>query len=428
MINALRAMADALAPRRQTGITAQGRGNGPMARALLGPALDPHAGQDWAPDTYGGYYAASVPVYRAVRLRADAVAQAPMKVYQRDAAGDLSWAGRHHPAQQLLDRVNPWWSHFDLWRGVETHLNLWGSSFRWVNKPTPDPSTWEMWLLRPDKVAVVRDAQRYVRGFIYEPTGARFPMAPEEVLWDRYFNPLDEFAGLSPIAPGRLSIDMQRDMLRVNRHLFKNGVLSQNLAFMLNGPLTSEQVEDFYRRLEERHGGAERANRPMVVDAGIGKVENLGLSNREMEFFQGLTFTLQDVARIYAVPPPLMYDQTRATYNNVLEAKRDFYENAVTQEWRFLEAGMQERFAPMLPPHLQDVELRFDTAGIEALQEDVSQRAQRDQDDVERGIRTINEVRQERGLPRVPWGDAWWAPPGVAPARGPGAASSLSTG
>ncbi len=317
MINSLRAMADALAPRRQTGITAQGRGNGPMAHALLGPALDPHAGQDWAPDTYGGYYAASVPVYRAVRLRADAVAQAPMKVYQRDAAGDLSWAGRHHPAQQLLDRVNPWWSHFDLWRGVETHLNLWGSSFRWVNKPTPDPSTWEMWLLRPDKVAVVRDAQRYVRGFIYEPTGARFPMAPEEVLWDRYFNPLDEFAGLSPIAPGRLSIDMQRDMLRVNRHLFKNGVLSQNLAFMLNGPLTSEQVEDFYRRLEERHGGAERANRPMVVDAGIGKVENLGLSNREMEFFQGLTFTLQDVARIYAVPPPLMYDQTRATYNNV---------------------------------------------------------------------------------------------------------------
>jgi len=242
-------------------------------------------------------------------------------------------------------------------------------------------------------------------------------MTPDEVLWDRYFNPLDEYAGLSPIAPGRLSIDMQRDMLKVNRYLFKNGVLSQNLAFMLNGPLTTEQVEEFYLRLEERHGGSEKANRPIVVDVGVGKVENLGLSNREMEFFQGLTFTLQDVARIYSVPPPLMYDQTRATYNNVAEAKKDFYENAITQEWRLLEAGMQERFVPMLPPQYRDLEVRFDTSGIEALQEDASQRAQRDQADIERGIRTINEVRQERGLPQVPWGDTWWAPQGMTPAR-----------
>ncbi|PZC47484.1 MAG: Phage portal protein BeeE [Chloroflexi bacterium] len=417
MINALRDVLNSLVPQANAGVPAIKRGNEPLAQSLRGQMHDLPVGQEWAPASYGDYYAASVPVYRAVKLRADAVAQAPMKVYKRDNLGELSWVGPRHPVQQLLERVNPWWSHFELWRGVETHLNLWGSSFRWVNRPTTDPSTWEIWLLRPDKVAVVRDREQYVRGFIYDPHGARFPMTPDEVLWDRYFNPLDEYAGLSPIAPGRLSIDMQRDMLKVNRYLFKNGVLSQNLAFMLNGPLTTEQVEEFYLRLEERHGGSEKANRPIVVDVGVGKVENLGLSNREMEFFQGLTFTLQDVARIYSVPPPLMYDQTRATYNNVAEAKKDFYENAITQEWRLLEAGMQERFVPMLPPQYRDLEVRFDTSGIEALQEDASQRAQRDQADIERGIRTINEVRQERGLPQVPWGDTWWAPQGMTPAR-----------
>jgi hypothetical protein len=72
----------------------------------------------------------------------------------------------------------------------------------------------------------------------------------------------------------------------MNRQLFRNGVLAQNIVFMLNGPLSSDQVEEFYKRLEARHGGAERANRPMVVDMGMGKVESLGFSNREMEFFQ----------------------------------------------------------------------------------------------------------------------------------------------
>ena len=38
-----------------------------------------------------------------------------------------------------------------------------------------------------------------------------------------------------------------------------------------------------------------------------------GLSHREMEFIQGLRWSLEDVSRIYGVPMPLLSDLQKAT-------------------------------------------------------------------------------------------------------------------
>lgn len=399
------------------GFLQESRAHNPLGEMIKKHLVDQRGIQNiWAPEVYGEFYATSVPVFRAVKLRSDAVASAPMKVFQ-ETQGELEWVGNRHPVQELLDRVNGWQTHADMWRAVETYLNLWGSAFRFINKRgSENPALWEIWQLRPDKVVVIKDRKRFIKGFIFDPGGTNFPMLPEEVIWDRYFNPLDEFAGLSPIAAGRLSLEMQRDMLKVNRQLFKNGVLVQNLAFLMNAPLTDTDVDEFYRRLERRHQGGSQYQRPIVMSKSDGEVRNLGFSNREMEFFNGLTFTLQEAARVFSVPPPMMYDMSQTIFNNVSEARHDFYENTITQEWTLLEVQMQERFIPMLPLEHRNLLLRFDKSGIPALQESENEKALRDQSDVVAGIKTINEVRRDRGLPEVPWGDDWWIPFGQVPA------------
>lgn len=376
-------------------------------------------GQQWAPASYAEYYAKSVPVYRAVKLRADAVASARLKVYLPNADDDLEWVGEDHPVQVFLDHVNAWWSAPDIWRGVETYASLWGSSFRWVNKVTSDIATWEMWLLRPDKTAVVRDRQKYIRGFIYDPYGANFPMLPEEVLWDHYFNPLDEFGGFSPIVPGRLAIEMQLDMLRANRTVFQRGINTSNLAFLMEGPLQQFQIDAFYKRLDDRHGGPDKSGRPIVMDTGQGKVQNLGFSNRDMEYMSGIRLTKEMVSDIFGVPEELLAGSQHSTFANRAEARRDFYSATITNEWIWLQASMQERVVPMLPEQYRDVILRFDLTEVSALQEAIDARADRDRLDVQAGIITVNEVREGRGLEPVPWGDE---PPSPAPAPGPDAA------
>lgn len=86
-------------------------------------------GNGWARTEYGDYYATSVSVYAAVKLRADALTRPPVRIFRRDAEGLRLAVGPSHPAQQLLDQVNPWYTRGDLWRATEIYLSLWGSAF-----------------------------------------------------------------------------------------------------------------------------------------------------------------------------------------------------------------------------------------------------------------------------------------------------------
>ena len=196
------------------------RANDPLAVALRTLQPDRGVGTEWQSPVYGEYYARSVDVYAAVKLRAEAAARPPLTVQHRDSQGALRPAGAVDPLQVLLDRGNPWYSRTSIMVATETYLSLWGAAFWFLghserSNGTPD----ELWPLRPDRVRVVRDAKRYVSGFVYSEAGQEFPMLTEEVVWFRYFNPLEEFAGFSPMAAGRLTADMGIDALRFNREL-----------------------------------------------------------------------------------------------------------------------------------------------------------------------------------------------------------------
>ena len=149
------------------------------------------AGGGWNRPEYGEYYATSTPVYSAIRLRAEALTRPPVVVCRR--AGSESGAhrlpvGPEHPAQQLLERVNRWYTRADLWRATEIYLNLWGSAY-WMLDRDADGNR-ELWPLRPDRVSIVPDRNDYIRGFVYHGRNRMVALTPEEVVWFRYFNPL----------------------------------------------------------------------------------------------------------------------------------------------------------------------------------------------------------------------------------------------
>ena len=118
----------------------------------------------WSRTEYGEYYATSVPVYAAIKMRADALARTPAAVYRRNGAGERVLVAPDHPVRQLLDRVNRWYSRSELWQATEIYLNLWGAAF-WAVERDQDGRP-EIWPLRPDRTSVVPDRDSHVRGFV----------------------------------------------------------------------------------------------------------------------------------------------------------------------------------------------------------------------------------------------------------------------
>ena len=92
----------------------------------------------WVRTEYEEYYATSVPVYAAIRLRSEALSRAPDVVYRTTASGNRVRVEKGHPAQRILERVNRWYTSRDLWRATEIYLNLWGSEFWAIEKIKKD--------------------------------------------------------------------------------------------------------------------------------------------------------------------------------------------------------------------------------------------------------------------------------------------------
>ena len=107
-------------------------------------------------------------------------------------------------------------------------------------------------------------------------------------------------------------------------------------------------------------------------------MQNLGLSNRDMEFIQGIQLAKEHVADVYGVPEELMAGAQHPTFSNRNAAIKDFYANTVTQEWDLLASEMQEQFVPMLPRAYEGVVLRFDTEEIAEMQESLTYRSNRE--------------------------------------------------
>ncbi len=354
-------------------------------------------GDDWMPNEYATYFVTSVPVYAAVKLRADAVSRPGLKVYRVSSVNGQprkEWVGHEHPAQELLDRVNPHWTGGDLWRATETYLNLWGAAY-WAVERDESGVPFELWPLRPDRVRIVPDESEYIRGYVYTgPSGRSVPYAADEIVRLRYFNPLDEYAGMSPIRPVRLSVDMGRDALRGNRSGIENET-APGVVFETEAGFSDAQVETFYRNWESRHGGPGNRLRPGILGPGM-RASQVGFSPRDMEYLNTLRWTVEDVARAFNVPKPLLHDLERATYANIETTRRMFWETCIVPELKFFEEALREHLLPMFgDPSLV---AEFDTSNIEALRESETERARRIKIYVSAGVMTVEEARAEVGL------------------------------
>ncbi len=380
----------------------------------------------WAPTTFGEYYPRSAIVYAAIKVRQDAIARLPLRVLRREAgarrreycvraehdsfhphpnpppegegirgrAGGEP-VGAEHPLQRLLDSPNPFWNRSDLWRATETYLSLWGAAF-WGLERDEDGGIAEIWPLRPDKMRVIPDSERYIRGFVYVGAGGELvPYLPDDVVWMRYFNPLDEYAGLSPIAPLRQSADMGMDALRANRKLLQNDS-TPGLIIELGGVPTDEEVSEFYARWESRFQGVDKTRRPALLSPGM-KASNLGFSPRDMEYIESLRWSLEDVTRVFGVPKVMIGDLENTTFSNFSTARRLFWEDTVAAQLAFYTEALRHH----LLPHFGDDSLtvEFDLSGVEALKESEENKAKRRNIYVKAGIMTVDEVRREMNLP-----------------------------
>lgn len=160
------------------------------------------------------------------------------------------------------------------------------------------------------------------------------------------------------------------------------GVLS------FDGNLSADQARDLRERLQERHGGPGKAGGTLVLERGL-SWQVAQISPEDAELLETRKFGVEEICRLFQVPPPLVQDYSHNTFTNSETAGRWFAQFTLAPWARKIEAEFARTVLAT------GIELELDLSGF--LRGDPKTRWEAHKIALESNVLDADEVRQVEG-------------------------------
>lgn len=313
------------------------------------------------------------------------------------------------PIWDLFINVNPQMSRSQLWYATIAWRNFRGESiwtfeadFDGINMPE------EIYVHDPLSFVEVlnQEGTKIVMWKYYTPGGSMIPILPSEVIHMAKWNPINEFRGVNPLIAHEALLNQDFLADQFNLYLLRNRSTPAGLL-TTEEPLNEDQALEYIERWEKEHRGASRTARISVLGNKL-QYQKIGLTPAEMEFLDMKRWNRSAVMAAYGVTPAVAGYKDEASAlsgSDTKEQNVQFWTQAILPEKAELEDKLITEFSNRWA---SNVRFLFDVSEIPELQEDIEKLRIQDRKDVTAGIKLINEVRAERKLEDVSWGDTWW--------------------
>ncbi|KQU54441.1 head portal protein, HK97 family [Bosea sp. Leaf344] len=342
----------------------------------------------------GAHTALRVPaVLQAARLIAETVGTLPCKLY-RDA-GDSKEAAKDHAGHRLThNRVNGWTSAGHLRTLLTTDALLHGAGYAHVVR-TGDGRPVEMHRLAPGSVQrrfeddgepfyIVTDAQNRQRRLAFS-----------DVLY------IPTFGEVSPVQLGKEAIGVAMLLERHAAQFFGSG--ARPAAVLSNEkPQGGEQGATTITNIRKsfRNWLAGGSSDPLILDAGW-KYEQPAMTSTDAQFLEHRLEQVREIARIFGVPPSMLFELSRATWSNAEQMAASFLQLCL-RPW--LDRWQDAYATVLLTEDEQDI-LYFEFVIDDLQRADAAGRAEIFGKLVAMRAMTPNEVRAAMNLPAIEGGD-----------------------
>lgn len=268
-------------------------------------------------------YRDNVIAYRAINLLARAISSVPFRLYRGDARID------EHALLSLLARPNPRVSGENFFYNLVGYYLIAGNAYALSVGPDGGAPK-ELWLMRPDSMAVLAGEDGLPKGFEQTVGGKKQRFGATSVLHWKSFNPLSDWYGLAPLEAAAMAVDSFNEGTRWNLALIQNGGTPSGVLYQegAEAPLTDAQFKSLKEQVEARHTGPENAGRPLLLEGGL-KWQDMGMSPKDMDWTAAKNMTAREIAMAFGVPPQMLGVPDAQTYSNYAEARASLWEDTV---------------------------------------------------------------------------------------------------
>ena len=264
-------------------------------------------------------------VYSCVRILAEAVAGLPLHLYRYNDDGGKEKAIDHPLYRLLHDEPNPEMSSFVFRETLMTHLLLWGNAYAQVIRNGKNEVV-ALYPLMPNKMSVDRDSSGQLYYSYYRGTDEAIRdkehtviLKPADVLHIPGLG-FDGLVGYSPIAMAKNAIGMAIACEEFGARFFANGAAPSGV---LEHPGTIKDPSRLRETWQSQFGGATNSGKVAILEEGM-KYTPISISPEQAQFLETRKFQINEIARIFRVPPHMVGDLEKSSFSNIEQQSMEF--------------------------------------------------------------------------------------------------------
>lgn len=264
-------------------------------------------------------------VYACVRILSEAVAGLPLHFYRYREDGSKEKAIDTNLYHLLHDEPNPEMSSFVFRETLMTHLLLWGNAYAQIIR-NGKGEVIALYPLMPNKMQVDRDENgnlyyTYTRSEVEPNTmkGASVVLSPKDVLHIPGLG-FDGLVGYSPIAMAKNAIGLAIATEEFGSKFFANGAAPSGV---LEHPGTIKDPTRVREAWQSQFGGSGNSGKVAVLEEGM-KYTPISISPEQAQFLETRKFQINEIARIFRVPPHMVGDLEKSSFSNIEQQSLEF--------------------------------------------------------------------------------------------------------
>lgn len=344
-------------------------------------------------------------VYCCVRILSEAVASLPLQFYRYTDDGGKEKAVEHPLYFLLHDEPNPEMTSFIFRETLMTHLLLWGNAYSQIIRNGKGEVV-ALYPLMPDRMRVDRDdsGKLYYEYTVYDSDdvdgrkgtdkpGRTVKLMPYDVLHIPGLG-FDGLVGYSPIAMAKNAIGLAIATEEYGSKFFANGAAPSGV---LEHPGTIKDPSKVRESWQATFGGSGNANKIAVLEEGM-KYTPISISPEQAQFLETRKFQIDEIARIFRVPPHMIGDLEKSSFNNIEQQSLEFVKYTLDPWVSRWEQAMVR--ALLTPEEKKKYFFKFNVDGL--LRGDYQSRMNGYATARQNGWMSANDIRELENLDRIP--------------------------
>lgn len=314
-----------------------------------------------------------------------------------------------HPVAKLLSAPNDWQTRVTYWLDATSWLVRYGNFYAFKARGQTGPIR-RLVPLVPGNVQVEQDPETLDVKYRVALGNGNYQEYQANQIHHCRGPARDGVKGDSPVMDVAEAIALEIAAEKMGAAVFGNGAQPGIIFKFADGSAgfkTDEErakfVEDFQNAYTRR--GRHRA---LLLPKGIDLAQQIAIDNEKAQFLATRQYQRTVIAGAFGVPPHMVGDLSKGTFNNVEQQSLDFTLNVVLPYVRIFEAAM-ERDLLTTEDRAQGIRIRFNLEG--ALRGDFKTRQEGLKIQREMGVINANEWRELEGLNPISeddGGETYW--------------------